>query len=119
MTSRQIVTLAILTTVLVAGGLIVALVVARPGATRSVRSTNPLKGSPQMVDRLAMFDTADEFDDGKLEHVRVAVNSPARVVLDDRRTNTYPRYGHWVSPEVATEFGFTELLPSWNVSCPP
>src|SRR5688572_13245732 len=119
MSSRQIITLALLTTGLVAGGLIVALVIARPGAMRNVRSTNPLKGSPEMVDRLAMFDSADEFDDGKLEHVRVEVNSPARVVLDDKRKNTYPRYGHWVSPEVRTEFGFSELIPSWNVACPP
>jgi hypothetical protein len=116
---RQIIILSLITTLLVAGGLAVALIIARPGAARNVRSTNPLRGSPEMVDRLAMFDAADEFDDGKLEHVRIEVNSPARVVLDDRRKNTYPRYGHWISPEVPTEFGFTELVPSWNVTCPP
>lgn len=116
---RQIIFLSVLTALLACAGMITAIFVVAPGAARDVRSTNPLKGSPEMVDRLAMFDTADEFDDGKLEHVRLEVNSPARVVLDDKRPNTYPRYGHWISPEVATEFGFTELLPSWNVTCPP
>jgi hypothetical protein len=119
MRPRQIILLTLITTVLVAGGLIVALVSVRPGAARAVRSTNPLKGKAEMVDRLAMFDTGAEFEDGKLEHVRVDASSPARVVLDDTRTNTYPRYGHWISPEVSTELGFTELIPSWNVTCPP
>ena len=118
MDPRKIVTLALFTAVVVTAGLLVAMLSVRSTSARDVSSTNPLKGSPEMVDRLAMFDTADEFDDGKLEHVRVEVNSPARVVLEDRRTNTYPRYGHWISPEVSTEFGFTELIPSWNVTCP-
>jgi hypothetical protein len=116
---RQLITIGLLTVVLVTGGLVVALLSARGTAARAISSSNPLKGSPEMVDRLSMFDAADEFDDGKLEHVRVEMNSPARVVLDDKRTNTYPRYGHWISPEVQTEFGFTELIPSWNVTCPP
>ena len=119
MNPRKIVTLALLTAVVVPAGLLVALLSVRSTSARDVSATNPLKGSAEMVDRLAMFDTADEFDDGKLEHVRVEVNSPARVVLEDRRTNTYPRYGHWIGPEVRTEFGFTELIPSWNVMCPP
>src|SRR5688572_21994000 len=119
---RAMKVLVVLTALLMVAGLVVALMTARSASParrgRGVSATNPLKGYPDAVDRLAMFDSADEFDDGRLEHVRLEVNSPARVVLDDKRHNTYPRYGYWTSPEVQTEFAFTELIPSWNARCP-
>jgi hypothetical protein len=116
MSPRQYITLAILTTLLVSGGLLLTIVaVGKP--QQDVRSTNPLRGQPERVDRLAMFDTAEKFGDGRLEHVRL--DRIGRIVLDDRRTNTFPRYGYWTSPEVPTPFGFTELIPSWNAMVPP
>lgn len=85
---------------------------------RVVRSTNPLRGEAHMVDRLVMIDSAEGFAAGELKFVKVVSDSPARIVLDDTRERTYPRYGTWTSPEVATDFPFTELLPSWNASTP-
>jgi hypothetical protein len=108
----------VLTTLLIISGLIVTALIVR--GERRVRSTNPLHGRPDMVHRLAMFDSGPEFVDGKLEHARVVMNgNPHRIVLDDKRDNTYPRYGYWTSPEVPTPFAFTEVVPSWNATTPP
>lgn len=118
MSSRQLLILAILTTLLLLSGLVVAIV----GSARKPRgdgTTNPMRGQRNIVDRLAMFDSADEFEDGRFDHVKVVGGSPERIVLDDRRDTTFPRYGYWTSPEVPTQFGFTELIPSWNCSTPP
>src|SRR4051812_2758101 len=81
--------------------------------------TNPLIERPNMVDRLDFFDSQEIFDEGKLEHVSISYDNPARLLLADWRQNTFPRVGTWTSPEIQTEFGFTELIPSWNASTPP
>lgn len=96
-----------------------ALYLTHPRASRDPSDTNPLVGRPNMVDRLVMFDSGRAFVDGRLEHVSVVYGTPSRVVLDDRRPTTFPRYGSWTSPEITTEFGFTELIPSYNATTPP
>jgi hypothetical protein len=87
-----------------------------PVRDRSV--TNPMVGRPDMVDRLVMYDSEKGFGVGQLDQVSLATNSSPQIVLSDQRQNTYPRYGSWVSPIVESEFGFTELIPSWNVTTP-
>jgi len=72
-----------------------------------------------MVDRLVMTDSAEGFAAGEMKFVKVVSESPARIVLDDTRERTYPRYGTWTSPELKAEFEFTEVIPSWNASTPP
>ena len=84
-------------------------------ARHAVSSTNPLRGKPDMVDRLVMVDSAEAFRAGELKYVDLVSDSPARVVLHDTREKTYPRYGSWTSAEVKTDFDFTELIPSGRV----
>src|SRR5205085_2597997 len=74
-----------------------------------------------MVDRLVMVDSADGFARGTMEGVDLATGSDgvARVVMNgDWETKDYPKRGVWTSEEVVAAFGFTELIPSWNVSTP-
>jgi hypothetical protein len=95
---------------------------AAPAARRArgaVSSTNPLRGKPDMVDRLVMVDSAEAFRAGELKFVDLISDTPARLVLHDTREKTYPRYGSWTSAEVTTDFAFTELIPSWNATTPP
>lgn len=75
-------------------------------ADRIVRFTNHEPGSPGLDAAGSKFLDVELGPDG-----RVAL------VPTDRRG--YPRQGHWESPVVETVFGFTELLPSWNLEAPP
>lgn len=79
---------------------------------------NALRGRPNMLDRLVLFDSDHAFVQGTLDCVAVNHETPAHVVLDDRRPKSYPRVGFWTSAETKTNFPFTELLPSWNASTP-
>jgi len=93
-----------------------------PPTTKSARKpalTNPMIERPNMVDRLDFFDTPARFDDGKLDHVSISFDQPARLILADWRETPFPRVGTWTSPEIVTAFGFTELIPSWNAVTPP
>lgn len=92
-----------------------------PGQRRPL-SGNPLTNPPGMVDRLVFVDTPDAFRAGTLKNVTLEAEdaTAARLVLTpDPETERYPHAGSWTSPEVVTEFPFTELIPSWNPSCPP
>jgi hypothetical protein len=68
---------------------------------------------PGMVDRLDFFETPAEFAAGTSERVAWT----AAMTLNDPR-GKFPREGSWVSPEVATPYAFTELIPSSNPKCP-
>ena len=80
--------------------------------------TNPMVERPNMVDRLDFFDSPAKFDEGSLDHVSISLEGPSRLILADWRENTFPRIGTWISPQMQTEFGFTEFIPSWNASVP-
>jgi hypothetical protein len=81
---------------------------------RTLRVGNP----PGMVDHLDFFETAADWERGHSERVELLHNAPVRLRLNDPR-GKYPRIGTWTSPEVPTEFPFTELIPSYNPHCPP
>lgn len=76
--------------------------------------TNPMG----IVDRLIVLDGEDEWSAG--ESKRVAVNESGQLVLDDPPSRQrYPRSGTWTSPEIATDFPITQVLPSWNLDTQP
>lgn len=72
----------------------------------------------QRVDRLQLIDTADAFRAGKLEHVILKDDEPVHLLLGQVEGVGFPRRGSWTSPEMTTDFPFTELIPSWNVNAP-
>jgi peptidase C39-like protein len=80
-----------------------------------------LGNPPGMVDRLDMFETAEDWEAGELLGVHVVDGQillgagPGVLAKSLRR---YPDAGRWISPVVETDFEFTELLPSWNVDTP-
>jgi hypothetical protein len=97
----------------VVAGLVFATVSLSRNATRRLRVGNP----PGMVDHLDFFDTAPAWASGQSQRVVLVHNSPVRLALHDPR-GKYPRIGVWTSPEVQTDFPFTELIPSYNPHCP-
>ena len=99
---------------------IVALVVVAVGTGDPPASTgrNELGNPPGMVDRLDLIDSLPAWESGIRQRVTVVAGPVPRVTLSDGRENTFPRTGSWTSPEVPTPFGFTELIPSWNVTAP-
>jgi len=99
---------------IVVGSLVaVAIVLAR-----SSDRLGPVGNPPGMVDRLDFFDTPAAWRAGELERVQLLTDSPARLILSDPR-GKFPRMGTWTSPATITAYGFTELIPSYNPSCPP
>ncbi|HTL29790.1 MAG TPA: C39 family peptidase [Tepidisphaeraceae bacterium] len=119
MTERKLFVVAILTTLFVLAALIVSLLIAPLVARHTRLSTNPLHGRSNMVDWLQMWDGELGLRPAKWEHVTLKHGSPAEIVLNDERTNTFPRYGTWTSNEIEFPFGVTEFIPSWNVTTPP
>jgi hypothetical protein len=71
-----------------------------------------------MVDRMDFIETADDFAAGSMKQMKLITDSPARIVLHNTREKGFPRQGTWTSPEMKTAFGFTEMVPSWNVNTP-
>lgn len=92
---------------------------------QEVATTNPLGGSDIMVDRLIMFDSAEDFESGSLGNARIVGDA---VVLGGDASQlghlvkltarAYPTRGSWTSPVIETEFGVTDVLPSWNIDTP-
>lgn len=97
---------------------VLAALFAAPERDRSRLGENDLGNPPGMTDRLDLIDTAEAFARGSRERIGVRANGPAALVLEEGG-DAFPRVGRWTSAEVRTEFPFTELLPSWNVSAPP
>jgi hypothetical protein len=91
-------------------------------AVEFARSPGPedglLSNPVGMVDRLDFFDTPARWTAGTLERVKVLDGSPPRIGLSDPR-GRFPRSGSWTSAEVTAAVPFTELIPSYNPSCPP
>jgi hypothetical protein len=79
-----------------------------------VSEENLLANPAGMADRVDFVESAGAWSLGKMERVAVAGD---RVVLRDSR-GQFPREGTWTGPQVQTAFAFTELLPSYNPSCP-
>lgn len=77
---------------------------------------NRLTNSPDMVDRLIFIESAADWRRGKRE--RVAVEG-AKLVLADSRNRAFPRRGRFDSQEIAADFPFTEVVPSWNAVATP
>jgi hypothetical protein len=77
-----------------------------------------------MVDKLNFVDTPAAFAAGQMARVKLIAGAnddagPARVALSrGGREKGFPIEGTWISPVVAADFPFTELLPSWNVATP-
>ena len=71
-----------------------------------------------MVDRLIFTDNAEAFGAGEMHHVILAAGEPARVTLDAKPQAGFPRDGTWSTKQIATDFPFTEFLPSWNLIAP-
>jgi hypothetical protein len=114
-----------------AAAIVAALMLSSDGGGHSSRSSSAASSSassrtaprqtlrpntPDIVDRLVMTDSPDAFRAGTL--TRVALTGDV-VTLADGRERSWPKTGEWVSPQVKTEFPFTELVPSWNVHTPP
>src|SRR3954467_10474670 len=67
------------------------------------------------ADKLEFTDTSATFARGAMHHVALADDEPARIVLAFDKPKGYPIEGTWTSPQVRTDYAFTELLPSWNL----
>ena len=72
-----------------------------------------------MVDRLVFIDTPAAFRTGKMKDLVLVNDEPARITLNNKPQKGYPRDGTWTSPQLTSDFPFTELLPSWNLITPP
>jgi hypothetical protein len=116
-TERKLLWVSIVTTVFVAAALVLAVLVYGSGHPHSLGGANPLRGRPNMVDRLLMIDTPPRFAQAQGDHV--TVTSAGNVVLNDDRPKSFPRYGTWTSQPIEVGFGATEFIPSWNVMTPP
>lgn len=117
MTRRWI--LAHVAVVLAAAALVTWTTLRAPAGPRRAQATgNPLGSAERRVDRTILFQTGEELARGALE--RAAIAPDGRVRLDPPADGTdFPLRGVWISPEIAGEFAFTEVLPSWNAVCPP
>jgi len=110
----------IVSTLIVASGLCLA---AFGCAAAGPDDADPrLLGDGPVADRLVRMDTAAAFARGTMDHVRL-VEQPAcaaRFELDDAGANAEPgkSAGTWTSEPAESEFGFTELVASWNVTTP-
>jgi hypothetical protein len=115
MSARSTLIIYLAVAALISAGLLASLIYV-PRAGRQVSRLNPLGNPPGMVDRLDMLDRPGAWRAG------VFVNStldPATSNLTlDATAADYPRQGMWTSAEMATDFPFTELIPSWNATAP-
>lgn len=118
MSSRSFGILAVVVSIAVLLALLAALWLSPSDLRKRSPWDGPLAHKSEMVDRLDFYDSAPAFDGGRFEHASLVTQPSTRVVLNDQRTKTFPRYGTWTSGEIETAFPFTELIPSWNVNCP-
>jgi hypothetical protein len=79
-------------------------------------SMQPLKPLV-MADQLDFYDSSGAWNSGKMVRLEL-FGAASQLGLNDGR-NRFPRSGTWTSPEVTTQFAFTELIPSYNPHCPP
>ena len=74
--------------------------------------TNPMN----YVDRAIVVDDSQGWSAGEAQ--RVSISDDGVITLDDPPSRRYPRSGTWTSPIYETDFLFTQVLPSWNVTAP-
>src|SRR3954452_22831682 len=86
------------------------------GGERRPAKGNVLRNPPGMTDRLVMIDSAPAWRGGAFEGTTYHEGLIGDVRLTEASGAAYPRTGAWTSPETATDFPFTELIPSWNVT---
>jgi hypothetical protein len=87
--------------------------------TRAPSHLNLLADPPGIVDHLDLLDHPAAWRAGAFEHTSLDP-ATSHLTLDAPSSgNKYPRQGHWTSPELPTDFPFTELIPSWNATTPP
>ena len=98
--------------------ILAALFVAAGGSPRGPTSQNILGNPPGMTDRLDFMDSAEAWERGRRERLVVRPGQTPVLVMDETGDD-FPRTARWTSAETPTQFAFTELLPSWNVSAPP
>ena len=94
------------------------LFLAAGGSPRGTTSQNILRNPAGMTDRLDFLDGPETWERGRRERVVVRRGQTPTLVMEETG-ETFPRTARWTSAETRTEFAFTELLPSWNVSAPP
>lgn len=70
------------------------------------------------ADRLVKLDTVETLNDATMRHVQLVDSAVPKLVLNDPTNSEYPRFGIWESSEQEADFGFTQMIPSWNVSTP-
>jgi hypothetical protein len=83
-------------------------------STRPARVKNPTGA----IDKLVQIDTASAWSDGTFSNAVVHADYPARIELAYKDSD-FPRVGTWTSPETRAAFPFSELIASFNPSCPP
>lgn len=112
MNARPLPFIALIATLLIVAALAWATFFARP----QKRSGNNFLGNPpEIVDQLVMYDTVTSFGSGTFEGTAVDGD---RIVLNDKRADSFPRSGTWTSSPQITPFPVTEIIPSWNVIAP-
>ena len=96
---------------------VATLFLAAGGSPPGASTENVLGNPPGMTDRLDFFDSSEAWERGRRERVALRPGMPAALVME-QSGESFPRTARWTSAETPTEFSFTELLPSWNVSAP-
>jgi len=87
--------------------------------TDSPALSNRLENPPDMVDHLYLLDEAEDWKEGEFSRIDLSDGGgEVGLVLADERQRAYPRRGRYTTPEIETEFPFTELIPSWNARTP-
>lgn len=87
-------------------------------STRGERFSTALSNPPEMADQLDFFQSPADWSTGEAKDVRIDPATPPRLILGDSRSE-FPRVGTWTSAERPTIRPFTELIPSYNPTCPP
>lgn len=89
----------------------------RPETAPEPSTSNALGNPEGMVDRLVLFDTEAAWSAGVLENASLTSDA-LHVTMQPRGRERFPDRGTWTSPEVKTDFRFTEMIPSWNALTP-
>lgn len=72
----------------------------------------------EIVDQLVKIDTARSLTDATMRHVRLVDHGKPVIELEPAANGKFPTDGAWESSPRETDFPFTEMLPSWNVTTP-
>lgn len=90
-----------------------ATVSTRPNSGREDFSPQQWLNNPyQYLDQTIRFETESDWASGTTSGLIIL--STGEITLPSTST-AYPRVGTWSSPEITTDFPFSQLLPSWNL----